>query len=196
MSDIKSAHEIAMEKVDSIGEATEEERLAWKYLPRGEELAGRYLKDGCNLIAELGDYPEAARPYVVRGAVEILIRYIDVPRNDAAKKDNKKAMDGIKILKSDKVTVENVFSRIRNIFSHYAEQGDQQRQQAYQSLKQEFEARVEQARQQQLGTFMGMKIDVEKQPQFHQEWRKILTQLDSQYITLLNELKKEVSDIA
>ena len=33
MADIKSAREIAMEKIEKLGEATEEERLKWKYVP-------------------------------------------------------------------------------------------------------------------------------------------------------------------
>ena len=41
---IKSAREIAMEKVAEMGEVTEEERLSWKYLPEGERLAASYLK--------------------------------------------------------------------------------------------------------------------------------------------------------
>ena len=45
MGDIKSAREIAMEKIDKLGEPTEEERLEWKYLPEGEKLAARYLKN-------------------------------------------------------------------------------------------------------------------------------------------------------
>ncbi len=43
--DIKSALEIAMEKVEKLGEATVEERLKWKYLPQGKQLAAKYLKD-------------------------------------------------------------------------------------------------------------------------------------------------------
>ncbi len=43
---------------------------------------------------------------------------------------------------------------------------------------------------------MGIKIDVERQPQFQEEWRKLLTQLDSQYLMLLNEYKQELSAIA
>ena len=36
MDDIKSALEIAMEKVEKLGEATDEVRLRWKYVPRGQ----------------------------------------------------------------------------------------------------------------------------------------------------------------
>ncbi len=194
--EIKSSLEIAMEKVEKLGEATEEERLRWKYVPEGEQLAGRYLKEDCNLVAELSQYQENVRKYIIEGAADILIRNITLPTNDAAKKDNRRIMDGLKVLKSDKVSVENVYSRIRQIFNHYAEQGEQQRQEAYESLKTEFAAKFQQAVQQQLGLSTGAKIDVEKQPQFQQEWRKLQTQLDSQYLNLLGEYKRELTSIA
>ncbi len=105
-------------------------------------------------------------------------------------------MDGLKTLKSDKVGVENVYTKIRRIFNHHIEQGEQQRKQAYESLKAELEARIQQAIQQQLGLPMGIKIDIEKQPQFQEEWRKIQAQLDSQYLKLLDEYKRELLSIA
>jgi hypothetical protein len=195
MDDIKSAREIAMEKVEKLGEATEEERLKWKYVPQGEELAVRYLKENLNLVVELGQYEGDVRKYIIEGTAEVLTRNISLPRNDIAKKNNRRVMDGLKLLKSDKVSVENVYSKIRYLFNHYAEQGEQQRQKAYQSLRTEMEAKIQQALQQQLGTLMGVKIDVERQPQFQQEWRKIQTQLDSQYLTHLNEYKRELLNI-
>ena len=197
MGDIKSALEIAMEKVEKLGEPTEEERLKWKYVPEGEQLATKYLeKKDYNLVTELGQYQENVRKYIIEGAAEILIRNISLPKNNLAKKNNRKVMDGLKTLKSDKVSVENVYSQIRYLFNHHAEQGEQQRKQSYESLKTEFEARIQQAVQQQLGSFMGMKVDVEKQPQFQQEWRKIQAQLDSQYLSHLNEYKRALSSIA
>ena len=192
MGDIKSALEIAMEKVEKLGEATEEERLQWKYVPKGEELAAKYLKKDCNLVAELSQYKENVRKYVVGGAAEVLIRNISLPKNDVVKKNNKRAMDGLKNLKSDKAGIENVYSRIRYLFNHYAEQGEQQRRQAYESLRAEFEAKIQQALQQQLGTLWQGEIDVEKQPQFQEEWHRVEAQLDSQYVTLLNEYKQEL----
>ena len=196
MSDIKSALEIAMEKIEKLGKATDEELLKWKYVPEGERLAARYLKQDCNLVVELSRYEETARRYVIEGAGDILVRNINLPGSDLAKRNNRRAMDGLKDLKNDKVAVENVYSKMRRIFNHYTEQGEQQRKQAYESLKTEFEAKVQQAVQQQLGTSMGIKIDVERQPQFQEEWRKLQTQLDSQYLKLLDEYKQELSGIA
>jgi len=196
MGDIKSARELAIEKVEKLGEATGEERLRWKYVPEGEKLAVRYLKQDCNLVAEMGKYEEKVRKYIVEGVGGILIRNINLPGNDSAKRNNKRAMDGLKTLKSDKVAVENVFSRIGSIFDHYIEQGKPQRQQAYGALKAEFEAKIRQALQQQLGSLIGIRIDVERQPQFQEEWRRIQTQLDSQYLKLLEEYKQELSAIS
>ncbi len=193
---IKSAREIAMEKVAEMGEVTEEERLRWNYVPEGEKLAAKYMKQELNLAAELGKYDERVVSYVKEGANDILLRNIDLPANDLARKNNKKAMEGIKALKKDKVAVENIFSKIRNIFNHYNEQGEPQRRQAYEQFKAEFGAKVQEALKQQLGTVTGVKIDIENQPQFQEEWRRIKIQLDSQYISLLNEYKQELAAIA
>ncbi len=195
MGEIKSAREIAMEKVEQLGKATDEERLKWKYIPEGERLAARYLKQDCNLAVELSRCEEKERRYVIEGATSILIRNINLPKSDLAKRNNKRAMDGLKVLKSDKVSVENAYSEIRRIFNHYTEQGEQQRKQAYESLKAEFEARIREAVQQQLGLPIGVKVDVERQPQFQEEWQKIQTQLDSQYLKLLDEYKQKLSTI-
>ena len=192
MSDIKSALEIAIEKVKELGETTDEERLRWKYIPEGEKLATRYLKQELNLVVELGKYEENIKKYIIEGAGSILIRHIDLPKSDLAKRNNRRAMDGLKILKSDKVGVENICSKINHIFGHYVEQGEQQRRQAYESLRTEFEAKFRQAIQQQLGSVVGINIDVEKQPQFQQEWHEIQTQLDAQYFKLLDEYKQEL----
>jgi len=193
--EIKSAREIALEKLAEIGETTEEERLKWKYAPLGERLAAKYLKEGSNLVLELGQYDEKTKRYVAAGLSEVLIRNISLPSSDLVKRTNKQAMEGLKIAKSDQVGLENVYSRIRRIFDHYSGEGEQQRKQAYAALKGEFEAQVRQALQQQLGTSAGMRIDVEKQPQFQAEWHRRKPQLDAQYLKLLDEFKQELSAI-
>ena len=120
----------------------------------------------------------------------------NLPKDDVARKNNKRAMEGLKLLKQDKVGVENVYSSLRRIFDHHLGQGEQQRRQAYESFKAEFEAKVQQALQQQLGgTPVGFKMNVERQPQFQEEWRRVLAGLDSQYNTLLSEHKRELSEL-
>jgi len=195
MGEMKSAFEKAMERVAKIGEPSEEETLKWKYVPEGQALAAKYLKEGGSLVAELGRYAEEARPFVVKGAEEVLLRNIDLPANDFAKKSNKKAMEAIKALKEDKGAVENVYSKMRRIFEHYEQDGEQQRRQAYEMLKQRFQAMIQQAMQQQGGLPPGARVDVESQPQFQEEWRRTVAQLDAQYNTHLDEYKQEISSL-
>jgi hypothetical protein len=196
MGEIKSAREIAIEKMAGLGEATEEERLRWKYVPEGSRLAARYIAEDCNLVLELGKYDEKTKEYIIEGLSDILIRNISLPDSDLVKKRNKRAMDGLKAVRKNQVGLENVYSKIRRIFDHYQDMGEQQRNQAYLSLKTEFEAQVRQALQQQMGSLMGVQIDVEKQPQFQTEWRRRLAQLDSEYLKLLGELRQELAAIS
>ena len=198
MGDIKSAFEIAMEKISKIEDATPEERFKWKFFPRGEQLGTKYLKEDINLLSELNKFKDNERKYVAQGVVEVLARSIDLPRNDAAKKINRKAMDGIKLVKKDKSGVENIYSKFRYVFNHYTEQGEQQRRQAYEQVKVQFTAKLQQAMQQQYGNNVRVNpnVNLETQPQFQEEWRHVLAQLEQQYINHLNEYRKELIEIA
>ena len=195
MGEIKSAAEIAREKLEKIGEPTDQERLKWKYGPEGEKLAALYLREDTNLVNEVKKYDDKAKKFVVASMSDILIRNILLPRNEAARKTNKKAMDGLKAIKNDKVAVENVFSKIRHVLDHYTQEGAKQKKQAYESLKAEFEAKIQQAIRQKTGVNARVNIDVEKQPQFLEEWQRLQAQMEAQYLTLLDEYKKEIAVI-
>lgn len=196
MGDIKSAYELAMERVARIGEATEEEKIRWKYQPEGEKLASKYLEEEINLTSQLSKYDEKARGFVVSALAEILIANINLVKNDAAKRRNKRAMEGIKSIKKDKVAVENIFSKMRALFSNEMEQGDQQRQQIYQSMKEQFEQQMMQAAQQQYGPQAArMKIDVDNHPQFREELNRVMARIESGYIKQLDEYRKKLKAI-
>jgi hypothetical protein len=196
MGDIKSAREIAMEKIEKLGEPTEEERLGWKYLPEGEKLAAKYLKNAAQLLPELSKYDKKAAGYVSQGVSAVLTKNIKLPVTEADKRTNKLAMEGVKALKTDKTRTEAVLKQIGQIFAHYSELGEQQRKQAYATLKTDFQAKVEQALRQQGGSMAGLQIDIEKQPQFQEEWRKLKAQLDGQYLKVLNELLLQLNALS
>ena len=194
MDEMKSAFERAMEKAESLGKASEEDLTKWKYIPEGEKLAARYLKEEYDISTELGKYDEKVRKYVAEGAQAVFIRNIDLPRSDVAKKRNKKVMEAIKEVKRDKVGIENVYTKMRRIFSHYEKEGEQQRRQTYEAVKRDFEMKLMQAAQQQ-GASPPQKMNVESHPQFQQEWRRALAQMESQYLRLLDEYKNEIRSI-
>jgi hypothetical protein len=195
MADIKSAYEIAMEKINNIESATAEEKMQWKFIPKGETLAAKYMKDDINLPTELAKFTDEEKKYAMQGISSILARNIDLPKNDAVKKNNKKAMDGLSAIKKDKKGLENVFSKIRYIFNHYAEQGEAQKKAAYEQVKEEFAMKLQQALVQQGSAAKISNIDIERQPQFQEEWRKMLIRIDAQYLQHLNEYKHELQAI-
>ena len=192
--EMKSAYDRAMERIKSLEEPSKEEVLTWKYVPEGQKLAVRFLKEEFNLAAELGKFKDEERRYVAKGAEEVLLRNIVLPVHDIAKKNNKRAMDAVKAIKKDKTAVENVFTKMRRVFDHYTGEGEQQRKQAYEMLKQDFQAKLQQAMRQQ-GIPPGTKINIEGQPQFQEEWHLTLSQMDAQYNQLLDEYKQEITNL-
>ncbi len=195
MGEIKTAAQIAQEKLEKIGGATQEERLRWKYMPEGEKLAARYLKEEVNLAGELGKFEKEAAKYVIAAASDILIRNIMLPRNEVLQKTNEKVMDGLKTIKTDKVAAENIFNQIRYVLDHFMKQGEQQKKQAYESLKADFEERIQQAMRQRTGMDTNVKINVEQQPQFLEEWQRLLASMDAQYTKRLDEYKQALAVI-
>ena len=193
MGELKSAFEIAMSRAKTLGEASPEEVKRRDLVPQGERLAAKYLRGECNLAAELSNYDEARR-YVAEGVRGILLRNIDLPRNEFAKGINRRAMEGLKGLKGDKGGVENVYTKIRRLFKHYEQEEEQQKQEVYEALKREFQTRLRQQAQQQ-GLPMPGNIDVERQPQFQEQWRRALAQFHEQYYRLLEEYKRELERI-
>ena len=197
MTEIKSAAEIAAEKLAAIGDPTPEERLKWKYGPLGEQLAARFLKDAIDLAGEIRKVDEKGRDMVMAGVNDILLRNITLPRNDAIVRTNKKAMEGIKSLKQDKAAAEAVFANMQHVLDHYVNEGETQRKQAYEQLKTEMEQRFQQALRAQTGVSNGarMNINVEAQPQFQDEWQRLQGQLEAQYVNLLDDYKQQLAAI-
>ncbi len=195
MDEIPSALERALEKVEKLGKASPEELRNTELVERGQKLAAQYLKGETSLLVEMNKHDEGTRERLVEGAQEILIRNIVMPSDDTAKRETKSAMEGLKLIKQDKARIENVFSKIRQLFNHYTSQGETQKKEAYENLKVQMQATMRQTVQQQMGVSMDMP-NIEQHPQFQVEWRRIRGQMDSQYLTHLKEYKEELAAIS
>ncbi len=195
MADIKSFREIAMEKIAAIGEASEEDQLKWKYIPEGEKLAAACLSEGNEIKSEIDKYDKKVREFVLKGTEKVFIGNINLPKTDIIKNINEKAMHNLLFIKNDKNAVKEIYNKINYIFEHYNTQGKKQREQSYELLKNDFKNKVEQALAQQTGTKNNIEINVENLPQFQEEWRKVVSQIDNQYGDYLNEYKQNLREI-
>jgi hypothetical protein len=198
MGEIKSAREIAMEKIASIGDATEAEKLKWKFFPVGEGLALKYLKNGLDLKAGIASHPDKARKYVALGIESVLLAAVVLPLSEAARLSSEKALEGMQLIKSDRAAAARIIAKIKNIFNHYTEQGALQRKQTREMLKEQYEQKLKQAASRQAGGAAGMEdlgINVETLPQFQEEWRRVSSQMEEQYLSLLSEFKLELEAV-
>ena len=195
--EIKSAREIALEKIAALDAVTDDDKLKWKYVPEGEQLALKYFKDGQDIVTALSNYAQEAQTYVKSGAESILLSNIQLPANENIENRNKKAMDGVLSIKKDKNAATKLINQMKQILGHYTDQGAEQRKQTYEALKQQFEVKLKKAVNQRLGTKTDtdLGINVETLPQFQEEWRRATAQMDEQYIKLLEEFKRELRKI-
>jgi len=195
MADIKSAREIARQKIAGLDEATDEDRRRWKYVPEGEKLAVKCLNKKVDITQELCGFEKKAAKYVKMGIESVLLANISLPKNETLKNKNEKIIDCFKRIKKDKTALEAVICSIRQLYEHYEGQGEQQRKQIYDDLKVEFGEKLRQAVQKQLGTVDGVDMDVEKLAKFQEEWQRTLVELDLQYTKLLDEYKQQLKTI-
>ena len=195
MSEMKSAWEKAMEKVEKLDKPSDEELKQLEHVPAGNRLAAAYLREeNYDMEAELAKYKDTEiRKHIIHGAEEIFLRSITLPNNDQVKQAAKKAMTGIRIIKENKKQLEAIFDRIENLLTYY----EQARQQAFAQFKQSFETKLQQAAQalQQQGGNTAA-VEQQLQQQFQEEWRRTSSQLDAQYEKTLEEHKQQITQIA
>jgi hypothetical protein len=191
MSEMKSAWEKAMEKVEKLGKLSEEELKQLEYQPAGNKLAAKYLQEtDFNLDAEMTKYKgTGVRKYILQGAQEILLRSIVLPKNEHDMQTTGRAISGLRLLKENKKLLDTIIDRINNLLNYY----EQARQQTYLQFKKDFETKLQEAKQtvqQQVGA--KVRIEPEQHPQFMEEWRRINSQLDAQYERALEEQKQQI----
>lgn len=195
MSDtIKSAYERALERAEKI-EVSGDKLKEMKYMPEGAKLAATFLKeDKFDLAKAIAGFDADSRKYVYKGAQDALLSNIVLPRNARNKTESKRAMDGLILLKKDKSKLTQVLGKIDSLVAYY----ERTKQQAYDSLKKDFEGALRQAMQQQQ---LGMRqqngrVDAEMQAEFQMKWREVSSRLDMDFETNLSGLKKEVERIS
>jgi len=197
MEEIKSALEIALEKAKGIS-VPEKEIEKDTALEQGKKLAAEYLKNPkFNLSAKLTEIKDKNRNYILEGAVSVFLKNIVLPEDKERKKENLRAMEGFFILKKEKDKLRNFFAEIDQFFDDYLEQ----RKQLYEHLRRKYEQALKQNEQikmleeqfKQQG--LKLRIAVEQNPQFQQEWRSLLSQLDQDYNAHLQSVKQQLESM-
>jgi hypothetical protein len=193
MAEIRSAIEIAMEKADRLGRATKEELETKKWLDHGHRIVARYMQGEIeDLKASLSDISGNELPLVLQRAVEILLRYIVLPRDKNQWPDIKKALSGFVELKGS--VANQIIPRIEQLLQNY----EQTRDQYYEQLKMQMQnhlSGIKQAISQQYGTAIASEIDVNSLPEFQKEWSRISSEITDQLEQQLIPLKEYLKEL-
>jgi len=184
---VKSAYEMALERLKQRGEVPQREIDRMENVPAGKALAANFLREKeSNILAEIGKQPENIREFLLEGAREAFLNNISLPTDSSTLETNKRAMEGLLQITNDKRGVGEIFSQLEYLFHYY----EQSLTQAYSQFKESYAAKIGAALEQRIGT--KVKVDPEKQPGFREEWMKYQSRLNSQYEGLLAEQKEKL----
>ncbi len=183
---IKSALEIAMEKIARMPHLTPDELIKQKereYRPIGEAIAKRYLESairGTELTGELGKYQGDEGRIVKRAFISSLCQATDF--GDAAR--SRRAMEGVRILAGANSRFEEVRREFEEISGEF-EQETRRRREVFETM--------EKVRLRRLGiSGSAIKPDVREKEDWQQEWGRIQHEYDSR----LDKLRKSLMQIA
>jgi len=186
LAEIKSALELALEKAERYGKASQEEMAAAQYQEQGRLLAVRFLKGEGDLEAELMNLAPEAREQASVAIKEVFLRNIGLPRNGEPDERPDRALDGLTLVARNKKDM----SRLREELRQVQQQFLQFRNNALQQLKARFSQGLGQMqRAMEAKTGQRVNLEVEHLPQFQEEWRRFHGQLVDQFEPVLEDLK-------
>jgi hypothetical protein len=187
MAEIKSSLEIALEKAEKMGRATQEEMEMERWLAQGRKLGARYMNgEITELAASLKDITPQALPTVLAGISDIFLRNIHLPRDTSQKETIKRACAGLLQIKGS--VIQQYLTYIDQLITQY----DQVKNQYLQQLKAQMQMKLggmKQAIAQQYGMAVASSLNVEMLPEFQKEWSEISNELNNQFGGQLEALK-------
>jgi hypothetical protein len=189
LAEIKSALELALEKAEQFGRASAEEMAAAQYQDQGRQLAVQYLKGEGDLAADLKKLPPQAQAAAKLAIKEVFLRNIGLPRENAVDPRQDKALEGL-VLAAD--NPKNM-ARLQTELEQLLQQFIQVRSNALQQLKGRFApgaGQMQRTMEAQYG--QKVRVDAESLPQFQEEWRRFLGQLQDQIEPLFEGLKEKM----
>ncbi len=189
MAEIKSALEMALERAERFGRASKEEMAEARHREQGQQLAVNFLKGELDLEAELQMAAKEALPAVRAGVKEVCLRNVALPRNGEPDPRQSRALEGLLLAADNKKAMARFKSEVEQLMDNFL----QVRNNAYQQLKARFSASLgDYTRALEVQLRQKVRLEVEHIPQFQEEWRKFLGQLQEQFEPLLEELKSRM----
>ncbi len=189
MADIKSALELALEKAEQYGRASKEEMDLAQYQEQGSRLAVQFLKGEGDLEADLKSLPPQIQSAARMASKEVFLRNLGLPRENAVDPRQDRAVEGLLLVAENRKAMAQLQTELGQILQQYVHF----RSNALQQLKGRFAAGVGQMQQSMEAKYrQPMNVDVERLPQFQEEWLRFKSQLQQQFEPVLATLKEKM----
>ncbi len=182
MGEIKSALEIALEKAEKLGKLSEEEIEAQKWEEEGKKKAAAFLRGQFDSFQEgLSGIPPEFIQTVLKGATEVLLRNITLPRDKSQWDTIHRAFKGIKEIKGS--IAEQVVPEMEYLLKNYEETLQNYKKQFQQQIKSSIGAKAH-------GGMMAMSPEeMNALASMQEEWNKISAEISSQFEQQLKPMK-------
>jgi len=189
LAEIKSALELALEKAEKYGRASREEMDLAQYRDQGCRLAVQYLKGEGDLEADLKSLPPSALAGARQAIKEVLLRNLALPRENTEDPRLDRAMEGLMAAADKPKVMANLLVEFEQLVQNFL----QIRTNTLQQLKNRFVAGVGQVQKALEAQYrQKVSLDVEKLPQFQEEWRRFHGQILDQFEPMLANLKEKI----
>lgn len=153
----------------------------------GMRLGARYMEGAIDdLSEELGRKPQAEQPMIRKGIVSTLLRNIVLPRDEMVLASSEKAIEGFLSLAHSSGEAASTCQELSQILGQYQQHQDQARQQLEDSIRMQLEQKL--AGHPELGDQSA--LDPTMHPQYREELARIMTDLNDQYTTALDQRKE------
>jgi hypothetical protein len=178
-----------MEKAEQYGRASAEEMAAAQYQEQGRQLAVQYLRGEGDLAKDLKNIPGEAQAAARLAIKEVFLRNIGLPRENSVDPRQDRALEGLVLVADNPKNMAHLQTELEQLMQQFL----QVRSNALQQLKGRFAAGAGQM-QRTMEAQYGQKVRVEAEnlPQFQEEWRRFLGQLQDQIEPMLEGLKEKM----
>jgi hypothetical protein len=189
LAEIKSALELALEKAEQYGRASREEMELAQHREQGSRLAVQFLKGEGDLAADLKSLPSQTQPAVRTAIKEVFLRNLGLPRENAVDPRQDLAVEGLLLVADDRKAMAQLQTEMEQVLQQFL----QFRSNAMQQLKARFAAGVGQMQKSMEAQYrQPMNVDVERLPQFQEEWLRFKVQLQQQFEPVMANLKERM----
>lgn len=192
MGEIKSAWELAMERTAGI--ESDRSSLRMNELKKvGGRIASVFM-DGESpepkkMMKEIGNYSGEEKETVRRAAVETLLSYIGLPRDEDFQEKTDFVAEGLKAVLGKGAGVKEIMPQVSQFFSQFL----QHRRQITEQLKEQYTPQLRR-KQQSLAKQYGYEVELkhEQDPEFNALLKRNLQQLEAQYQEALTQVKDQL----